>query len=120
MKMYWKISLGLLLSMSMVLAAAPTKERSETPVSKATEPVEGRPKVEQGYVPEPIVSIRDTKKEKIEEYRINGVLRAIKVTPKNGLPSYYLVDKEATGVFTRFGPDTDPGIIPPSWILFRW
>ncbi len=85
-----------------------------------TEPVEKRPKVEKGNIPEPAVTIRSTPEANLKEYRINGVLRAIKVTPKNGMPPYYLVDENATGVFIKFGPDMNDDVIPPRWILFSW
>ncbi len=101
---------------SLMMALA---EAKETQKSKPKS-VEGRPKVEQGYVPEPIVSIRETKTQTIQEYRINGVLRAVKITPKNGMPSYYLVDEQASGVFSRFGPDMGRDVTPPRWILFSW
>ncbi len=83
-------------------------------------PVQPRPKVQQGEIPEPVVTIRETKKETVKEYRVNGVLRAIKFTPKNGMPAYYLVDREGSGEFVRMGPDVGKEVAIPQWIFFTW
>ncbi|RMH45182.1 MAG: DUF2782 domain-containing protein [Gammaproteobacteria bacterium] len=83
-------------------------------------PVEPRPKVQQGEVPKPVVTIRQTKEATITEYRINGVLRAIKYVPKNGGKPYYLIDREGNGEFVRFGPDMGPQVQVPQWIVLTW
>ena len=51
---------------------------------------------------EPEVRIIQKSGQKIEEYRMNGKLYAIKVTPKIGLP-YYLVDEDGSGKMNRIG-----------------
>ena len=83
-------------------------------------PVESRPKVQQSESPQPAVTIRKTKQATIKEYRINGVLRAIKFTPSNGMPPYYLYDQEGSGEFIRISPDTGKPLVTPQWILFSW
>lgn len=66
--------------------------------------------------PEPEITIRQDGEKTIEEYRINGQLYAIKVTPKVGEP-YYLVDSEGNGELDR----QDRGrLVIPSWVLFKW
>lgn len=66
--------------------------------------------------PEPEITIRQDGDKTIEEYRINGQLYAIKVTPKVGEP-YYLVDSEGNGELDR----QDRGrLVVPSWVLFKW
>ncbi len=85
-----------------------------------TEPVEERPEVQQGNVPEAVVTIRKTDEATIKEYRVNGVLRAIKFTPSNGMPPYYLFDREGSGEFVRIGPDTGKQMVTPQWIFFTW
>ncbi len=82
--------------------------------------VEERPKVQQGQLPEPVVTIRQTTESTIKEYRVNGILRAIKFTPKNGMPPYYLIDKEGSGEFVRMGPDVGKELSIPRWIFFTW
>jgi hypothetical protein len=89
-------------------------------VASAAEPVEPRPKVEQGQVPEPVVTIRNTDEAKIVEYRINGTLRAVKFIPKDGSKPYYLIDREGNGEFVRLGPDMGKQIQVPQWIVLTW
>ena len=87
---------------------------------KKSQPVQKQPKVQTGYVPRAEITISESKETTFKEYRINGVLRAIKVTPKNGLPPYYLIDEKGDGQFVRIGPDTGPELKVPQWILFEW
>ena len=88
--------------------------------SKKTKPVQEAPKVQKGYVPKAEITIIEGKDSLVKEYRINGQLRAIKVTPQNGFPPYYLIDKEGTGQFVRMGPDMGEDTIVPNWILLEW
>lgn len=67
---------------------------------------------------EPQVTIVKTERETREEFRINGKLYMIKVTPAAG-PAYYLVDQQGDGNFSEAsipGPRTKP----PMWILHSW
>lgn len=52
-----------------------------------------------------------------EEYRINGRLYMIKITPKSGKP-YYLIDREGSGDFSR--SDIEPKIAIPMWVIKRF
>lgn len=83
-------------------------------------PVQERPKVKQGERPEPVVTIKETKQTTVKEYRINGQLRAVKITPKNGMPAYYLIDTKGTGEFVRMGPDVGADQQIPKWIFYEW
>lgn len=49
---------------------------------------------------EPQVTIRNRGEDRVEEYRMNGKLYMIKVTPPHGTP-YYLVDPKGDGGFVR-------------------
>jgi len=51
----------------------------------------------------------------VEEYRVSGQLRMVKVTPARGAP-YYLYDKNGDG---RMDNDRD-GISPVYWKLYSW
>ena len=53
----------------------------------------------------------------VEEYRVNGFLYAIKVTPKTGAP-YYLVAVDEDGNYVR--SDQPNGLRIPSWKIFEW
>lgn len=70
-------------------------------------------------LPQPEVNIIHKQEMTVEEYRVNGQLRYVKITPKNG-PPYYLVDKDGDGQLeTRF---SDLDGVPPinQWLLMEW
>jgi len=54
----------------------------------------------------------------IEEYRVNGELRAVKITPTYGEP-YYLVDTDGSGHLQRRLSLSD-GLRIPSWVIYSW
>ena len=67
---------------------------------------------------EPLVIIRKRGEDKVEEYRINGKINVIKVTPRIGFP-YYLHDDTGNA---RSGDDgvLDDGVRPPMWSIFTF
>lgn len=70
-------------------------------------------------LPKPEVRIIHEKDKTVEEYRVGGVLRYIKIIPRHGKP-YYLVDKDGDGIpETYYGPFSGP---PPinQWLLLKW
>jgi hypothetical protein len=64
---------------------------------------------------EPQVTITKRGADKAEEYRMNGKLYMIKVTPPNGTP-YYLVDDRGDGVWSR-RDSLDSGLRVPRWVI---
>jgi hypothetical protein len=98
---------------------------ASTVVYAADEPVDTSPPVapsekeQETIQPEVNIIQRDVKT--IEEYRVNGRLYKIKVTPKVG-PAYYLIDSDGDGSFEtrRTGSQLEPDILIPQWVLFRW
>ena len=69
-------------------------------------------------IPQPEVRIIRKKEAVIEEYRVNGRLRYIKITPSVGNP-YYMVDMDGDGeVETRNDNFANPPI--NQWILLEW
>lgn len=69
-------------------------------------------------IPQPEVRIIRKKDAVIEEYRVNGQLRFIKITPKSGKP-YYMVDTDGDGILeTREDNFSNPPI--NQWILLQW
>jgi hypothetical protein len=68
---------------------------------------------------EPDISIRREAEQVVEEYRIQGQLYMIKVTPKRGKP-YYLVDADGDGELEHQMYELDPKFMIPSWTIFRW
>ena len=66
----------------------------------------------------PQVTIIRSTDQVVEEYRINGHLYMVKVTPSHGVP-YFLIDSRGDGVFTR-QQSLDNGLRVPQWVLFRF
>jgi hypothetical protein len=66
-------------------------------------------------IDEPQVTIIKQTDLTIEEYRANGKLYMIKITPKVGAP-YYLVDDLGDGKFSRQN-SLDSGLRVPRWII---
>jgi len=69
-------------------------------------------------IPQPEVRIIRKKDAVIEEYRVNGRLRYVKITPSVGKP-YYMIDTNGDGILDMRENDLDN---PPinQWILLRW
>ena len=102
--------------LSVVLAAAYADE----PAQPATGGISGgNPGVAGEGVPEPQITIIESENKTIEEYRINGQLYMIKVTPSKG-PPYYIVDTDGDGILESRRNDILPEMMTPQWTLFRW
>jgi len=72
----------------------------------------------EGSPDEPQVTITKETEQTIEEYRANGRLYMIKVTPKHGKP-YYLRDDQGDGKFAR-QDGLDSGLRVPSWVIYKF
>ena len=86
------------------------------------QPVPEPPPPPPGFQPdpalEPQVTIIKETEQTIEEFRANGRLYMIKITPKHGVP-YYLVDDRGDGKFAR-QESLDSGFRVPRWIIKRF
>ena len=74
-----------------------------------------------GFAQEPVdadpdVTIRQEGDRTVEEYRVNGFLYAVKVTPKHGKP-YFLVRADGDSNFVRADK---PDMLIPAWEIFSW
>jgi len=98
------------------LAFTASAQQGATPIP---DPVEPPPRIESGEAIEPEVTIIRRENEVLEEYRINGQLYMVKVTPIEGV-SYYLLDDDGDGhMETKMNAiHSDP--VVPQWVLFRW
>jgi hypothetical protein len=67
---------------------------------------------------EPQVTISKKGEDTVEEYRVNGQLYMVKVTPSHGVP-YYLYDDQGEGNFARREAQ-DSGVRVPKWVIKRW
>lgn len=98
----------------LLLSAGSLQAADDTP------PPPPLPEELEGYenVPQPEVTIIRREDRVIEEVRINGQLRYVKVTPNRGAP-YYFIDTDGDGsVDTRKNDLDNPTI--NQWILKRW
>jgi hypothetical protein len=105
---------ALLFSAVVLPAAAQTRSPNLMPLPEPPPPPPGM--IDDGAL-EPQVTIKKRGEDKVEEYRMNGKLYMIKVTPTHGVP-YYLVDPKGDGGFIR--EDTgvvDKGISVPMWVI---
>ena len=64
---------------------------------------------------EPQVTISRRGEDKVEEFRMNGKLYMLKVTPPHGVP-YYMVDNAGDGHWMRHNT-LDSGIRVPMWVI---
>ncbi len=114
-----KLKLSLLLSCMALVYSLPQSIFAATPSNaEPLEEVQPPPKVTDGEpLDEPDVTIRKKGKDTIEEYRINGELYMMKVTPEHGVP-YYLHKEDQEGGWVNVGPNKPLAV--PKWILFRF
>ena len=91
--------------------------RPVTPESKEDVPIP--PKVQQEQI-EPTVRIIEEDDRMIEEYRSNGKVYMVKVTPKKGIP-YYYIDTDGDGKL-ELDPDQQAlnPVQPVYWKIKEW
>ncbi len=65
------------------------------------------------------VTIVKFKERTIEEYRINGKLVQVKITPKHGY-SYYLIDTDGDGNFDVRSSEAWKRTTVNTWKIFQW
>ena len=65
------------------------------------------------------VKIQGSDNQLINEFRINGQLYMIRITPKKGA-AYYLVDSDGDGDLETRWNELAPDLLIPSWVLLRW
>lgn len=75
--------------------------------------------MESGEIVEPQITIIRTETEVIEEYRLNGHLYKVKITPLVGKP-YYLIDADGDGQMEGRISDIYNTDRVPQWVLFNW
>ena len=93
------------------MAETPALEALPAPVLPQTGPA--------GEDMEPDVRIIKKDDALVEEYRMNGQLYMVKVTPGIGLP-YYLIDGDGDGRLESKYNKLDPDIMVPQWMIYRW
>lgn len=112
------LAAALLLSLSSPVWAQAGAQSKPPALQPLPEPPPPPPGYEPDPALEPQVTIRKRGEDTVEEYRINGRLYMIKVTPPHGTP-YYLVDYQGEGVFHR-EDGIGTNIRPPMWVIFSF
>jgi hypothetical protein len=67
---------------------------------------------------EPQVTIVKRGEDRVEEYRLNGKLYMMKVTPPHGVP-YYLIDEQGSGNWVQRDV-ADSRLRVPMWVIKRF
>jgi hypothetical protein len=98
--------------------AAKPFSRGNQQLQPIPEPPPPPPGMELDPALEPQVTIQRRADQTIEEYRLNGRLYMVKVTPSHG-KSYYLVDSVGRGDFVRYD-SYETGTRPPMWVIHQW
>jgi hypothetical protein len=101
------------------LAAQEELERPPPIPPQDTEDVPIPPKIQDEQL-EPTVTIREEEERTIEEYRFNGQVYMVKITPKGGIP-YYYIDTDGDG---KLEIDADKQALNPVqpvyWKVKEW
>jgi len=107
------LALGFLIFPLLGMGAEPEVGRTQGPSAAAV--------IEQAErVGEVTITDQRVDEHRIREYRVNGQLFMIRVTPAAG-PAYYYVDRDGDGHLDPLDPELgSPEGSLPSWILFRW
>ena len=101
----------------LLLSGLSLSAYAQQPVPSNLEPLPPPPAFDAQEAPldEPEVTITKEAEQTVEEFRANGKLYMIKITPKHGVP-YYLVDDRGDGKFAR-QDGLDSGLRVPRWII---
>ena len=105
----------LLVTLTLLVPALATAQPALEPLPDLAPP----PSIGIDEEMEPEVRIIKRDNAVVEEYRMNGELYMIKVTPVVG-PSYYLIDTTGDGDLNARRSELDPAFVVPSWMIFRW
>lgn len=122
MTMYARLLIAALLVTVSLSAWPQANDKQKPPVLQPLPDLPPPPPPPPGYEPdpalEPQVTIVKRGEDTVEEYRINGRLYMMKVTPPHGTP-YYLIDRDGKGVWDR--QDSIGTVLrPPMWVIYSW
>lgn len=67
----------------------------------------------------PDVTLHEHENRTVQEYRINGRLYKVKITPSVGAP-YYLTDQDGSGDLSWSSGTGPTATQVPQWVLMRW
>jgi len=112
-KLLYLLALGLCLNLPV------TAQENDEEFADAPLPPELPDPMESGQPIEPQVTIIQRDDALIEEYRLNGRMYMVKITPKIGKP-YYLVDRDGDGNMESRMSEIYDDFSVPQWVLFSW
>jgi hypothetical protein len=98
---------------------APAAEGAEQEFAPVPEPPDLPARLEDGQAIEPDVTIVRKRDAVIHEYRVNGRLFMVMVTPRVGKP-YYLLDRDGDGRMESRMSEIYDEIAVPQWVIFSW
>ena len=105
----------LLLALLAVSAAAQQPPAGLQPIPEPPPPPPG---VQDDASLQPQITITHRGEDKVDEYRMNGKLYMLKVTPPHGVP-YYLIDEKGDGKWSR-QDSLDTGLRVPMWVIHKF
>ena len=108
-----------LILLASALAVTPVWAEPPEGLEELPAPLPPPDPVEHDEELEPEVTIVRKKDSTVEEYRLNGRLYMVKVTPNVGKP-YYFVDKDGDGVMESRMSDLYNPMRVPQWVIFSW
>jgi uncharacterized protein DUF2782 len=108
----------MLLSAALV-AEAQSQARPLPPGSRPLEEPPPPPIVEPDPALQPQVTIRREEDKEIAEYRVNGKLYMVRVTPRNG-KAYTMIDHKGDGSFSKQDNTLTPNLVVPQWVLLEF
>jgi len=97
-------------------AVAQSQARPLPPGSRPLEEPPPIPQVESDPALQPQVTIRREEDKEIAEYRVNGRLYMVRITPKNGRP-YTMIDHKGDGSFAKQDNTLSPHLSVPQWVV---
>lgn len=113
--------MNVIIPLVLALAAQDGGQATE-PAARADVPIPDKVQAPAADQDPPAVSIRTERNgDRVEEYRQNGVLYMVKVTPERG-PAYYLMDTDGNGRLNREGiaDGVAETVSPVYWTLYEW
>lgn len=117
MKTSWIL---LLAAVSLSIAVTVRSQEEAADAEELAEPPPIPPKVQNEQL-EPSVTIRrDEEENVIEEYSLDGRVYMVKVTPKNGIPYYYLDDDGDGQLELRESDRAAYPVKPVYWKIKEW
>jgi hypothetical protein len=108
-------------SLVAVLFAAALPALAQTPPAPRVDPAPPPlPDFSGEQEVEPQVTIIRRDNDTVEEVRVRGELRYIRVTPRGGRPYYLIPDANAGGTAYIRRDSLDPALKVPMWVLFSF